>query len=96
MGGWAHPKITIRLELEPDMKGLLPVEQHSSATHTTNLSAQVGNSPQLSLPQHLLMNPNKQLPIFTLQPFRFDAEHLNRKPQNRAAGEHVVQYRVNA
>ena len=46
MGGWAHPKITIRLELEPDMKGLLPVEQYSLATHTVNLSAQVGNSPQ--------------------------------------------------
>ena len=49
MGGWGHPKITIRLELEPDMKGLLPVEQYSLTTHTANLSAQVGNSPQLSL-----------------------------------------------
>ena len=48
-GGWAHPKITIRLELEPDMKGLLPVEQYSLVTHAANLSARTVNSPQFSL-----------------------------------------------
>ena len=52
MGGWAHPKITIRLELEPDMKGLLPVEQYFRHPHGQFIRASRQFAPALFGARH--------------------------------------------